>query len=81
MGISCDVRPVSVQELREADEVFISTSAGGLVPVTRLDGRIIGNDKEGSITSRLREQYWAKRKAGWHGTPIDYDPASSVSSL
>jgi branched-chain amino acid aminotransferase len=79
MGISCDVRPVSVQELREADEVFISTSAGGVVPVTRLDGRIIGNDKEGSITCRLREQYWAKRKAGWHGTPIDYGSASSVS--
>jgi branched-chain amino acid aminotransferase len=72
MGIDCEVRQVPVQELRDADEVFISTSAGGVIAVTRLDGRIIGNDKEGHITAGLREQYWIKRKAGWHATPVDY---------
>jgi branched-chain amino acid aminotransferase len=77
LGIPCAVRPVPVQELSDADEVFISTSAGGVIPVTRIDGRIIGNDREGHITSRLRGEYWAKREAGWHATPINYDTALS----
>jgi hypothetical protein len=25
------------------------------------------------LSSRLRETFWAKRAAGWHATPIDYD--------
>jgi branched-chain amino acid aminotransferase len=73
LGLTCEVRPVPVEELRHADEVFISTTAGGVVPVTRVDGRIFGNDREGPVTARLRETYWARRKAGWLAAPIHYE--------
>lgn len=64
---------LSVAELREADEIFTSTTAGGVMPVSRLDGRILGNDRPGPISMKLRELYWKKHEQGWHATPIAYD--------
>ncbi len=72
LGIDCAARPVPASELRDADEVFFSTTAGGVMPVARLDGRMMGNDRPGPISMRLRETFWAKRAAGWHASPIDY---------
>jgi branched-chain amino acid aminotransferase len=72
-GCPATVRPVPVEELRHADEVSISTTAGGVVPVTRVDGRMFGNDREGPVTARLWQTYWARRKAGWLATPIHYE--------
>jgi len=66
------VRKLPVAELREADEIFLATTAGGIMPASRLDNRILGNDRPGPLSSRLREAFWAKRAKGWHATPIDY---------
>jgi len=71
-------RPVTAAELRDADEIFLSTTAGGIMPVSRLDARILGNDRPGPISSLLRETFWAKRAHGWHATPIDYELASAA---
>ena len=72
LGVTCEVRPYSVDELRSADEVFLSTTAGGIMPVSRLDGRILSNDRPGPISSRLRMAFWAKRESGWYATKVDY---------
>jgi branched-chain amino acid aminotransferase len=72
MGIACEARPVGADELRAADEIFITSSAGGIMPVTVLDGRIYGNGKPGALTSRINELYWQKHDAGWLSTEIDY---------
>jgi branched-chain amino acid aminotransferase len=58
--------------VREADEVFLSSTAGGILPVTKVDGRPLGDGAPGAVTERLRTLYWRKQEAGWHGTPIDY---------
>lgn len=65
-------RAVPPDELRGAEEVFISTSGGGVLPVTRVDNRAIGNGTVGPITRKLVDTYWA-----WHADPayslaIDY---------
>jgi branched-chain amino acid aminotransferase len=73
LNIRCSVRPVPVQELLQADEIFVTTTAGGPMPVSRIDGRMMGNDRPGALSSRLKASFWQKREAGWHGTPIDYD--------
>jgi branched-chain amino acid aminotransferase len=73
LGLPLEIRPVPVAELREADEILLSTTAGGVVGVTRLDGRIYGNDAPGATTQRIRETYWAKRHAGWCADPVNYD--------
>ena len=73
LDIRCSVRPVLVQELLQADEIFVTTTAGGPMPVSRINGRMMGNDRPGPLSSRLMATFWKKREAGWHGTPIDYD--------
>jgi branched-chain amino acid aminotransferase len=72
LGILCEVRPIPVAEFREADEIFLATTAGGIMPASRIDGRIMGNDRPGPVSARLRELFWEKREAGWHATPVDY---------
>ena len=44
---------------------------GGLIPVTRVNGRLIGNGAPGSTSIQLRDLYREKRAQGWHGTPVD----------
>ena len=55
-----------------ADEMFITSTAGGFMPVVRLDDCSIGVGVLGPITMRLREVFWQRREAGWHGTPVIY---------
>lgn len=55
---------------QQAAELFLTTTAGGVIPVTTLDGVAIGNGKPGPVTQRLAETYWARREAGWHATPV-----------
>ena len=57
-GIATEERFLPVAELMEADEVFLSTSGGGAVPVTRVDERIFSNGAPGPVASRIRESYW-----------------------
>jgi branched-chain amino acid aminotransferase len=71
-GIACDIRPVSADELRGADEIFITSTAGGIMPVTELDGRIYGNGRPGSITNRIHDLYWGRKEDGWLCTTVDY---------
>src|SRR5271170_8414970 len=66
LGLSIEIRPVPVAELRDADEIFLSTTAGGVMPASRIDGRIMGNDRPGPVSMRLRETFWGKRAEGWH---------------
>ena len=71
-GMPVTVGTLTAEALRDADEVFISSSAGGIMAVTRIDNRILGNGVAGPVTAKLREAYWTKKAEGWHGTPIDF---------
>jgi branched-chain amino acid aminotransferase len=73
LGLPCEVRKVSIAELRDADEIFITSTSGGVMGVTRLDGRILGNDRPGPITENLRQSYWTFREQGWETTPVEYE--------
>jgi len=70
MDIKSEIRPITADEMRNADEVFLATTAGGIMPASRIDGRIMGNDRPGPISARLREAFWKRRAEGWHATPI-----------
>lgn len=77
LGIPCVLRPVQVTELQEADEVFLTSTAGGVMPVTVIDGRIYGNGKPGALTQQLNDLYWRRHDEGWKSTPIDYETQAS----
>ncbi len=68
--IPVEVRKVRPDELRNADEAFVTSTAGGIMPVTRVDDRPLGNAAPGMITSRLMSLYWSKREEGWYGTRV-----------
>ena len=55
-GIRIAVRSVALRELRSADEVFVTSSLRGVVPVTRLDADV---RPRGPVTLRLARAYEA----------------------
>ncbi len=69
LGISTQVRRVTVDELHAADEVFVTSSVRGVVPVTALDTEA---RKVGPITVRIATTYITQMKSL---------PASSGSRL
>ena len=70
IGVAVEVGDYPADALRTADEAFLSSTAGGIIPVTKVDGKVLGNGKPGAISWRLRELYWSKREAGWLGTAV-----------
>lgn len=48
---------VSKNELFSADEIFLSSSTVGVLPVTHVDGIIIGDGKIGELTLKLKKTY------------------------
>jgi branched-chain amino acid aminotransferase len=72
-GIRLAARPVPADELRQADEVFLSSTAGGVIPVTMVDGEAVGNRKRGPLTRQLREAYWELHDDPRFSLPVRYD--------
>ncbi|MCG8693143.1 MAG: aminotransferase class IV [Minwuiales bacterium] len=72
LGVPAKIGRITREELLNADEVFCATTAGGVMPVSRVDGHIMGNDRPGPISTRIRDAYWARHEQGWHATPVDY---------
>jgi len=52
-AIECTVADLSLVQLYNADEVFVTGTMGGIAPVIRIDGRIIGDGRPGALTVRL----------------------------
>lgn len=71
-NLDCALASLPASQLSSMDEVFISSTAGGLMPISKVDGRAIGVSPVGPVTERLLGLYWSKRRAGWHATPVDY---------
>jgi branched-chain amino acid aminotransferase len=70
IGARAELVDLGPDALRTADEAFLSSTAGGIMPVTRVDGHPLGGGTPGPVTRRIRTLYWAKREAGWHGTRV-----------
>ena len=61
---------LSADALRRADEVFITSTAGGIMPVAMVDGRPVGDGCPGPMTARLTELYWRKHDDPAWTTPV-----------
>ncbi len=72
LGIPVELRDVRAGEIRQADEVLITSTAGGIMPVTRIDGRMICEGAPGPITLRLHAQYWALHQDPRYISPVAY---------
>ncbi len=58
LGFDVDVRPLPLSEFMQADEVFMSTSGGGVLAITRVDDQVFANGTTGPITEALNARYW-----------------------
>jgi len=54
-GIECVVGDHSLTQLYAADEVFVTGTMGGIAPVIRIDGRLIGDGRPGPLTAKLTD--------------------------
>ena len=72
LGLPLQQRALPAAELRGAREAFLSSSGGGVLPVTRVDGATVGDGKVGAVTQRLIDTYWAWHRDPRYSTPIAY---------
>ena len=63
-SIPFELRKFRPEELDEANEMFRSTTAGGVMPITGINGNPIGNRHAGIVASRIQSTYWSEREAG-----------------
>ena len=76
LDIATHIERVHVEQLFQADEAFLTTSAGGIVPISSVDDIRLGDGTPGKITVLLHNLYWQKMWQGWKGTAIDYEENS-----
>lgn len=57
-GFAVETRPLPLDEFWQADEVFLSSSGGGVIPVARVDDRTFSNGAAGPVATRLRRTYF-----------------------
>jgi branched-chain amino acid aminotransferase len=70
LGVPARQADLPPEALRTADEAFLSSTAGGIMPVAWVDGKPLGAGRPGPLTARFRKLYWEKREAGWRGTAV-----------
>jgi branched-chain amino acid aminotransferase len=72
-GVPLETQEVPAGEVRSADEVFVTSTAGGVMPVTKVDGEAVGKGKPGPVTLRLHQAYWELHEDPRFCTPVRYD--------
>jgi len=55
--MSVEERPFTIDEVKAADEAFITSASSFVMPVVEMDGQPIGSGAPGHVTARLREIY------------------------
>ena len=78
IGVSAKATRIHRDELYDADELFLTTTAGSIMPARSLDGKPVGGrGGPGDVSVALHNRYWERRWAGWDATPVRYDLSES----
>ncbi len=67
--VQADLAP---EHARAADEVFATSTAGGIMPITKIDDQIIGTGSIGPITQKLQDAYWSLHDDPRYTSAVDY---------
>jgi len=60
LKIQSEERIITRHDLFNADEIFLTGTAAELIPVVKMDGRVIGSGKPGSVTGKLLKVFRAR---------------------
>jgi branched-chain amino acid aminotransferase len=66
-GVDVHELPLRPAQLASADEVFITSTAREVLPVTVLDGRAVGSGRVGALTTRLHQLFRRRADATAQG--------------
>ncbi|WP_027163575.1 aminotransferase class IV [Mesorhizobium sp. WSM1293] len=72
IGLSATATDISRDDIKGGDEVFITSTAGGIMPVTRIDHASITTGQVGPVTRRLMDLYWQKHDDPKWSTAVRY---------
>ena len=64
LQIKVDLRAFTVEEVRTADEAFLTSATQTVMPVVRIDGSAVGSGRPGPLATRLREAFYRKAELG-----------------
>lgn len=73
IGVPAELGVITVDDMTRADEAFLTSTAGGVMPIVSIDGRVMGDGTPGPLTRRLREAYWAAHDDPRWTSPVNYD--------
>jgi branched-chain amino acid aminotransferase len=71
-GINAMAAPISEARFRAAEELFATSTAGGVMPITTLEGEPVGDGRVGPVTRLIRDRYWEAHQDPRYITPVTY---------
>jgi branched-chain amino acid aminotransferase len=72
MNIEATACKISAEMVRAADEIFMCTTAGGIMPVKSIDDIPLSGGRPGPITMKLHEAFWKAHERPEYSTPVNY---------
>lgn len=66
LDIAAAEAPLPWERLFDVTELFLSGTTTEIMPVTRVDGRAVGNGRRGNVTERLQRAFRARVQAEQH---------------
>ncbi|WP_033068448.1 aminotransferase class IV [Thalassospira australica] len=78
MGIQCRAQDIAVEDLKSADEVFVTSTAGGVMPVSRIDEQPLGAGEVGLLTKRMMALYWQIHEDDKYRDAISYSDSTEL---
>jgi len=60
LNIKVNKKPITTKMLKNSDEFFATSTAGGVMPITKVSGKNINKGKVGNITREIHKLYWEK---------------------
>jgi branched-chain amino acid aminotransferase len=71
LGYTLEERAITVHELYNADEVFVTGTAAEVVPIVKITGRKIGEGEAGPVFAKILGRFRELIKRSNDGTPIN----------
>jgi branched-chain amino acid aminotransferase len=73
LGWPVRIGDIPASALYRAQEIFLTSTAGGVMPVATLDGQPVGEGRPGPMTTALRDRYWELHRDPRYALPVSYD--------
>ena len=60
LNIKVNKKPITIEMLKSSEELFATSTAGGVMPITKISGKNINKGTVGDITRKIHKLYWDK---------------------